>query len=334
MGARAFPMLFALLCVSLAPAALAAEELIIYSGRSDKFVKPVVEAFTEQTGIEVTLHSAKSTALINKLKLEGDRTPADIFISNDAGNLQVGSDMGLFQAVPDDIAQVIPKNYRAPDNTWIGLSARARVLVVNENASGTDFIGSVFDLADPRLKGELAITNSTNGSFIAGVTVYMLATSKDKTKDWLRGMKANVDGVYNKHSRIVNDVAKGRKNVGLVNHYYIFRHLAKEPDAPIRMLIPDQGPDQMGIAWNVAGVAITKATKKTDAARKLVEFLASEAGQKIFAEVNREYPTRKGVPAAEEVPDADTFKVADVPMYQLGKKRDETLDVIEDVGMP
>ena len=110
---------------------MAADSLVVYSGRSDKFVKPVIEQFTKQTGIKVILHSAKSTELINKLRVEGDRTEADLFISNDAGNLQVGSDLGLFKALPGDLVKEVNKNYRAPDNTWVGLSARARVLVVN-----------------------------------------------------------------------------------------------------------------------------------------------------------------------------------------------------------
>ena len=311
---------------------LAADSLVIYSGRSDKFVKPVLEAFTRKTGIEVLLHAGKSTALLNKLQLEGERTDADIFFSNDAGTLQKGSELGLFAPLPSELSDAVPVNYRAKDNTWIGLSARARVLVVNTESDKAKSVQSVFDLA---LQGQIAITNSTNESYIAGVTVYMLATSKDKVKSWLTGLKQNADGkVFSKHSQIVSDVASGKHAVGLVNHYYIYRHLAKDPKAPISILIPDQGKDGMGVAWNVAGVAVSKHSKKQQQAEKLVEFLISPEGQKQFAEVNHEYPTRKGVPASDEVPPQDSFRVADVPMYQLGTKRNETIDLIEAVGMP
>jgi iron(III) transport system substrate-binding protein len=314
---------------------LAADSLVIYSGRSDKFVKPVLEAFTHKTGIEVVLHAGKSTALLNKLRLEGKRTDADIFFSNDAGTLQKGSELGLFALLPAELSDAVPVNYRAKNNTWIGLSARARVLVVNTESDKAKSVHSVFDLADPALKGQIAITNSTNESYIAGVTVYMLATSEEKVKSWLAGLKQNAEGkVFSKHSKIVSDVASGKHAVGLVNHYYIYRHLAKEPRAPISILIPDQGKDGMGIAWNVAGVAISTHSKKQQQAQKLVEFLISPEGQKQFAEVNHEYPTRKGVPASDEVPPQDSFRVADVPMYQLGTKRNETIDLIEAVGMP
>ncbi len=327
---------FSLVLASLfATAAMAGEDLVIYSGRSDKFVKPVVKAFTEKTGIHVTLHSAKSTALLNKLRLEGERTEADLYLSNDAGNLQRGSDLGLFQPIPADLATRIPANYRASDNTWLGLSARARVLVVNTHSPLAKQLHSVFDLAKPELRGRIGITNSANESFIAGVTVYMLTAGVDATRDWLKGLQRNAElNVFNKHSKIVKAVAKGQLEVGLVNHYYIFRHLAKHPKAPVRILIPDQGPDDIGVAWNVAGIAISKYSHHVDAAQRFVDFVSSPEGQRIFAEVNREYPTRPGVPTAPEIPPADSIKVADVPMEKLGELRNATLDLLQEVDMP
>jgi len=311
------------------------DSLIIYSGRSDKFVKPVIEQFTRETGIKVILHTGKSTALLNKLRIEGGKTEADLFLSNDAGNLQRGSDWGLFRNIKADLLKPIDQAYRAEDNSWVGLSARARVLVVNTKGPMANKLTSVFDLADPALKGKLGITNSTNGSYIAGVTVYMLAVGKQKTLQWLQGMKDNVDGkVFNKHSKIVKAVARGKLQAGLVNHYYIYRHLDKHPNAPIAIVMPDQAKDGMGVAWNVAGIAITKNTRKAALAEKLVAFLISETGQKQFAEVNREYPTRIGVNASADIPAANSYRVADVPMSALGKKREATLDLIEQVGMP
>jgi len=321
---------------SLGTAAAADDDtLVIYSGRSDKFVKPVVDAFTAKTGIKVLLHNAKSTVLLNKLRVEGARTDADLFISNDAGNLQTGSALGLFQSLPSALVSVIDPMLRAPDDSWVGLSARARVLVVNTQSSNVDFIRSVFDLADPRLKSRLAITDSTNESYIAGVTVYMLSVGEARTTAWLEGMKANVGGqVFSKHSKIVKAVASGKKDVGLVNHYYIFRHLAKDPKAPIRIVIPDQGEKGMGVAWNVAGIAMSKHTQRRALAERLIAFLVSEEGQTMFAEANREYPARVGVLAAPEVPPAGSYKVARVPMHELAERRGETLNLLEAAGMP
>lgn len=312
-----------------------AASLVVYSGRKDKFIKPVVAEFTKETGIKVLLHSGSSTSLLNKLRLEGSNSKADLFISNDAGNLEKGKEMNLFAPVSDKVASSIPQNLRASDNRWIGLSARARVLVKNTNDKSVEFVNSVFDLADPRLKGKLAITHSGNESYIAGVTVYMESAGKEKTSKWLAGMKSNVEGkVFNKHSKIVKAVANGKRGVGLVNHYYIYRHLKKYPKAPIKIVLPDQGKNDIGVAWNVAGVAITKESKNKKDAERFIAFVTSEKGQSLFAKVNSEYPAREGVAAAPEVPKAGSYKVAPVAMPVLGQQRNATLDLIEKVGMP
>jgi len=312
-----------------------AESLIVYSGRKDKFIKPVVAEFTKETGIKVLLHSGSSTSLLNKLKLEGNNSEADLYISNDAGNLEKGKEMKLFLPISSAIADSIPGNLRASDNSWIGLSARARVLVKNTNDKSVEFVKSVFDLADPRLKGKLGITHSGNESYIAGVTVYMESVGKKKTANWLAGMKSNVEGkVFNKHSKIVKAVAKGKRSVGLVNHYYIYRHLKKYPKAPIKIVLPDQAKDEIGVAWNVAGIALTRHTKNKQAAERFIAFVTSKKGQSLFAKVNNEYPAREGVAAAAEVPKAGSYKVAPVAMPVLGQQRNATLDLIESVGMP
>ncbi len=322
-----------LMLAVVAPTFVVAEELVVFSGRKDKFIKPVAEAFTKETGIKVILHSAKSTALLNKLKLEGKRTDADLYVSNDAGNLQRGSELGLFQRLPDAISKKIPADYRAADGTWVGLSARARVLVVNTRSDIADKVQSVFDLADPSLKNNIAITHSANGSFIAGVTVYMQEKGEEETLKWLKGLKVNAGrNVYNKHSKVVKAVAKGKVSVGLVNHYYVYRHLAKKPNAPIKIILPDQG-NGMGVAWNVAGIAISKYTSNSEAAVKFVEFLVSKKGQQMFAEVNKEYPTLPDVQISPEIPALSDMKVANVPMEQLGIARNATIDLIEKSGL-
>jgi iron(III) transport system substrate-binding protein len=309
------------------------ESLVIYSGRKDKFVKPVAQAFTKETGIKVILHTAKSTGLLNKMNLEGSRTDADLYLSNDAGNLERGNALGLFSPIPSEITKHIPANYRASNNNWVGLSARARILVVNKNSPANDNIKSVFDLAKPEYKGRIAITHSANESFVAGVTVYMESAGKEKVRDWLKGLQDNTQGdIYNKHSKVVKAVAKGKADVGLVNHYYVYRHLAKKPDAPIRIILPDQ--DGMGLAWNVAGAAINKHSDNKAAAERFLKFVTSEKGQKMFAESNNEYPTRIGVAASSNVPAIDTFKIAAVPMEKLGEKRNATIDLLQDVDMP
>ena len=324
-----------LIILSIVTQALpAAESLVIYSGRSDKLVKPVIDQFSKETGIEVILHAGKSPSLLSKLKLEGDRTSADLFLSNDAGTLETGRQLDLFQAVDSAIAERIPANYRAEDNKWIGLAARARVLVINTNLVKPDQIKSVFDLADPAYKDKIGITPATNDSFIAGVTVYTEKLGEQKVTQWLKGVKHNAGNhVFEKHRAIVKDVAEGKLAVGLVNHYYIFRHLDNEPDAPIKMLLPDQGASDIGIAWNVSGIAWVKHSHKKDSVNKLLDYLSSHQGQALLARLNREYPVSAGVETDKVLPDPAGIKVADVPMAALGQQRNRSVDMIEALGM-
>lgn len=323
-----------LIAIILAPAFSAADSLMVYSGRKAKFLKPVMKAFEKKTGIKVKLHSAKASGLINRMRLEGAKTRADAFISNDAGSLQIGSDMDLFQKIDPKAIEKIKTNYRAADGTWVGLSARIRVLVVNKKfLDEAKSIKSIFDLAKPKYRGKVAVTHSANGSFISGITVYAKLAGDKKTLEFLRGLKANTAGkVYNKHSDIVRDVAAGKKMIGLVNHYYVYRHLAKHKNAAIQILIPDQGEKDMGVALNITGIAISKYTKKKAAVDKLIEFLLSDEGQSLFALQNREYPIRDDVKASPEIPPANSFRAANVPMAVLGKEQNKTLKLIENVG--
>lgn len=314
---------------------LHAETLVVYSGRSDALIQPVLNAFTKQSGIQIVLLTGKSRKLLNKLEREGDRSGADVFISNDASTLQKGSDMNLLAPLPIKMIAPLGKNFRSPDNTWAGLSARGQVLVINNNSEAKKFVKSVFDLADPRLKGRLGITSSTNESYIASVTIYMLSTDTDKTAEWLNGLKQNINGqVFDKYSSIVDAVALGKLDVGLVNHYFITRYLASHPDAPISLVIPDQGEHGIGVAWDIAGIGISRFSKHRVAAEKLVDFLLSDEGQKQFAQANREYPIRNGVSVDTQAPAVGSFKIANVPMVELGRQRNKTIELIETIGMP
>lgn len=332
---RMKPLSIAILMASLLypSAPFAQEPLVVYNGRADQFMRPVVDRFTAETGIPVVLHAGSPTELLNKLRIEGARTEADLYISSDSGTLQIGENERLFHPLPAVATEVIPANYRGA--TWVGLSARARVLVVNTQAEGVDTLTSVFDLADPRWRGRVGMTSATNENFVAGMSAYQALAGDARVEAWLRGLRANVGSeVYPRHGSIVTDVANGRRAVGLVNHYYIYRHLDQHPDAPIRIVVPDQGADGMGVAWTLAGIAISRHTRKREAADAFVAFLVSEEGQRLFADANREYPTRAGLAADPTLPDAAAMKVADLPVGELATSRPATLDLIDKVGMP
>ncbi|HEU0067686.1 MAG TPA: extracellular solute-binding protein [Nitrospiraceae bacterium] len=320
---------------SFAPFAQAADPLTIYSGRSERLIKPVLDAFTASTGIQIKLLSSGSTELVNRLKAEGDRTPADLLITNDAGTLELARTAGLLHPLKmREVERAIPAQFRAPDNAWVGLSGRFWIVAYNRTMVQPDQVTSLLDLADPKWKDKIAIPNSGSEYLQAGVSVIRAAYGDEKTKQFLQGLKTNADShVYQKSSQIVDAVAKGQVALGIVNHYYVYRYLAAQPGAPIAVLMPDQQEGGMGAIMNVAGVGIIKSTKHLDSAKLLVEFLVAQAGQKLFAELDKEYPLHQDVKADPALIERKSFRAAQVPLSKLAELREPTLALIEQVGL-
>jgi len=335
--------------------AQSADSLVVYSGRAERLIKPVLDRFQDQTGIQVQLLTSKTTELVNRLKAEGEHTPADVLITNDATGLERARQLGLFQPLvsPDDIQAHsskgseslppsdlknilgnIPAPYRADDNSWLGLSGRFYVVVYNTTMVKPEEIQSILNLADPKWKGKIAIENAGSEYLQSGVSVIKAAHGDDITRKFLKGLKDNAENhVYGKSSQLVKAVARGEVAVGLVNHYYVYRQLAEEPKAPIATLMPDQQEGGMGAILNVAGIAITKPTKHIKEAHQLVAFLASSEGQEMFADMNKEYPLNPEVKTNDVLPKRASFRAATVPLGQLSELHDPAMTLIEEVGL-
>lgn len=329
--------LVALLCLSAAcpPPASATDKLVVYSGRAERLIKPVLDAFTAKTGIQVELLSSGTTELVNRLKAEGDRTPADVLITNDAGSLELARAAGLLRPLAmREIEQAIPPQYRAADNSWIGLSGRFWVIVYNTTMVKPDQVKSLLDLADPTWKDKIAIPNAGSEYLQAGVSVVRASVGDERAKKFLEGLRDNAGTqVYQKSSQIVEAVAKGQVALGIVNHYYVYRHLAAQPHAPIAVLMPDQQDGGMGAIMNVAGIGVIKHTARVESAKRLVEFLVAQAGQKLFAELDKEYPLHPDVKADPALIERTSFRAAMVPLTKLAELREPTLTLIEQVGL-
>lgn len=328
-----------LLCLTyllvLSTSLLASEQLIVYSGRAERLIKPVLDDFTAKTGIQVDLLSSGTTELVNRLKAEGDRTAADLFLTNDAGSLEQARAAGILRPLNmREVDRAVPPQFRAPDNAWIGLSGRFWIIVYNKTLVKPEELKSLLDLADPKWKGKIAIPNSGSEYLQAGVSVIRATQGDAKTKQFLQGLKDNAgDQVYQKSSQIVEAVAKGQVALGIVNHYYIYRHLAANPSAPIAAFMPDQQEGGMGAIMNVAGIGIVKSTKHLDSAKLLVEFLVAQAGQKLFADLDKEYPLHPEVKADPALIERKSFRAAQVPLTKLAELREPTLILIEQVGL-
>ena len=313
----------------------AADKLIIYSGRAERLIKPVLDAFTAKTGTQIELLSSGTTELVNRLKAEGDRTPADLLITNDAGSLELARTAGLLRPLNmREIDRAIPPQFRAPDNSWIGLSGRFWIIAYNTNQVKPEQLRSLLDLADAKWKDKIAIPNSGSEYLQAGVSVIRATYGDERTKQFLIGLRDNGGNqVYQKSSQIVEAVAKGQVALGIVNHYYVYRHLATQPGAPITVFMPDQQEGGMGSIMNVAGVGIIKHTKHLESAKLLVEFLVAQAGQKLFADLDKEYPLHADVKADPALIERKSFRAAQVPLTRLAELREPTLTLIEQVGL-
>ena len=316
------------------PVIALSQTLTVYSGRGEKFTKPVLEAFTKQTDIPVQVQTGASGALLAKLQVEGERSPADVFITNYVGVLEEARRHGLLAPVTAATLAQIPPEFRAVDDTWLAFSARLRVIVYNTGMIQPGAITSLLELADPKWQGQVGTVTSGNQSFIGGLSAIYALQGEGATEAFLRGLKANSEGrVLPKHTPVVSAVAAGQFPLGYVNHYYYYRHKAKEPDAPLDILIPDQQDDQMGAVVTVAGAAVLKAAKNPEAAQEFMTFLISPAGQQIFAAVNYEYPVNPSVLAHEAVIPRDRIKIAPVNLSMAHTSRDKAIALIDKVGL-
>lgn len=317
--------------VGIATAAPAfAEELVVYSGRGERLIKPVLDEFTKKTGIKVTLHSSGTVELLNKLLAEGDRSPADVYLTVDAGTLERARAAGLLQPVKSEIIEKgIPREMRAADNSWVGLSLRIRGIAYNPQKIKPDQIKSFEDLAKPAFKGRLGLRTGSNVYPQAHTAMMIAEKGEEATEKFLRAVLANAgDKIYPSDSRAVEAVAKGEVDAAIVNHYYVYGHLRKSPEdsKTLAFVVPPK------TAYNVSGGSILKTSKNKEAAQRLIEFMASDEGQKMFAEENREYPVNPKVPAHADMLGRDKFTLSATSLSTMGQRMMGAIDLIDAVG--
>lgn len=308
--------------------------ITVYSGRNEQLVKPLLEKFTQQTGIEVQTRYATTAQLAAQLVEEGDRSPADAFFAQDAGALGTVAKKGMFATLPAETTGKVPETYRARSGDWVGLSARSRVLVYNaDQVTAADLPASVFELTDPTWKGKVAVA-PTNASFQAFVTAIRVQHGDQKAKDFLAGLKANEPQIRDSNVKIVEDVNGGTVPVGLVNHYYL-GEVAKEqgttPQSLKARLHFFPGGDT-GALVNVAGVGVLKRSAEDADAKAFVDYLLGAEAQKYFAEETSEYPVVTGVPGPTFVPPLADLKVPAIDLNNLDTL-DATVKMITESGL-
>ncbi len=262
-------------------------ELIIYSGRSESLVGPIIRQFADTTGIDVQVKYGKTGALAATLLEEGDKSPADVFYAQDPGGLAAVSHMTV--ALPSDLIEMTPQWARSARGNWVGITGRARVVVYGtDRLTEADLPDGLWGFTDPKWKGRVGWA-PTNGSFQAMVTALRVGWGEERTEEWLRAMIDNDVQIYPKNTPQVAAAATGEIDVGLVNHYYLYRFLAEEGEefAARNAHLRDGGP---GAIVLVSGAGILKTADNHENAEKFIRFLLSPVGQQYFAGSTFEYP--------------------------------------------
>jgi iron(III) transport system substrate-binding protein len=305
------------------------DSLVVYSGRSEELVGPLLERFEEETGIKVSVRYGDTAEMAGLILTEGGSSPADVYYGQDAGALGALSANGRLVELPANVVDQVPEALRSAKGEWVGLSGRARVVVYNtDDLSEDDLPDSILDFTDPEWSGRIGWA-PTNGSFQAFVTALRVLEGEDAAREWLEGIVANEPEAYDNNRAVIDAVGAGEVEVGFVNHYYLYRYLVEDPDFPVANKFYSGGDP--GALINVAGVGIVDTTDRQDEALRLVEWLLSQDAQEYFAEETFEIPVIDGVSPPAELPDLDALTLPDIDLDRL-EDLEGTLELLNEVG--
>lgn len=306
-------------------------DLVVYSGREEELIGDLVDQFEEESGLSVDVRYGDSAELAVQLLEEGDRSPADVFWAQDAGSLGAVADEGLFTALEPEVTGEVAPAYRSAEGLWVGTSGRARVLAYDpRQVADADLPRSVFDLTDPRWRGEVAIA-PTNASFQAFVTAMRLSEGEDVTRRWLEDMKANDAQAYESNDLIMGAVDAGDVAMGLVNHYYLYEYGEEVGEENLNARVSFMEPGDPGSLVNVAGVGILAGAAGSEAAAEFAAYLLSDAGQQYIVDAVGEYPLTDSVEPRDELPPLDSLQGPDVALDDLSDL-EGTLALLTETG--
>lgn len=303
-------------------------ELTIYSGRSEEFIAPFFDEWQAESGIKLNIRYGDSAELAAQILEEGENSPADLFLSQDAGSLGAVAAAELFTTLPDDVATTIPATYVAANRKWVGVTGRARVFAYSPSLSALP--QSVQDLTAPAYKGILGIAPS-NSSFQAFVTALINAEGETVAEKWLKDLKSNDVKIYAKNSGIVEAIDKGEIKIGLVNHYYIWE-VSEGLGREIKVKNGFFKSGEIGNLINVSGAGVLASSKKYSAAEDLINFLTSKKAQEDFVSKTHEYSLMDGVVAPAGLPTLQEIGAPTIDLEAL-KNISKTQDLLIKVGL-
>lgn len=332
------PLRILALAVLVLPAATAcgsdeneAGTVTIYSGRTQNLLEPILDRFAEETGISVAVRYGDTSDLALLIDEEGDKSPADVFLSQSPGAVGFLDQRGLLGTLPDDVLALVADGFSAQDGTWVGFSGRKRVLVYNPTAvDAAELPTSVFELANPEWRGRIGVAPG-NSSFQDFVSAMRFQIGDEATMEWLRGIAANDAFTFANNAAIVAAVGRGEVDAGLVNHYYVYQALAENPN--FEALNHHFAVDDIGSLVIVTGASMLASSDSEDEAIELIRFLLQEEAQRYFSDQTFEYPLAAGVDPAEILPEVELGASSGIELDQLGGDLQSTREMIRDAGL-
>ncbi|HSL27093.1 MAG TPA: extracellular solute-binding protein [Acidimicrobiia bacterium] len=305
------------------------EELVLYSGRSEELVAPLVESFEQQARIDVEARYGSSAEMAATILTEGANSPADVFFAQEPASL--GSVAALMAPLPESVLSLVPDRFRDPAGLWVGTTVRSRVLAFNPDLVGGDELPASYkDLVDPKWSGKLGIA-PTNASFIAFVSAQILLEGTEATLAWLQGIAANNPVEFDGNSPIAAAVDAGDVEVGLINHYYLLRLADEQGSITARnhfFEVPDAGALLMP-----AGASILRSARHLEASESFLRFLLSVKAQSFFAESVFEYPVVPGSPMPAGAPPLADLVTPTLAAVDLAEVLDQATDLIAEAGL-
>jgi iron(III) transport system substrate-binding protein len=320
------------LSVSTALPALA--EVNVYSYRQPELIAPLVDAFTDETGIEVNV-AFLNTGMVERLQAEGERSPADVVLTTDISRLAELVEAGVTQPVDSDVlAEQIPAEYRDPGNEWFGLTSRARVVYASKERVEEGAVTTYEDLADPKWEGRICTRSGTHAYMVALTSAAIHHMGEEGAKEWLEGLKSNLAQKPQGNDRAqVKSIWSGECDISIGNTYYMGAMLEDEEQTEwansVRIEFPEF--ENGGTHVNVSGMALTKAAPHREDAVAFMEFLASDTAQEIYAESVYEYPVNPDVPNSDLVDSWGEFTADDVNLMELARMRPDALRITQEV---
>lgn len=328
---RAGRLLGVLLLASLALPA-AAETLVVYSARNEQLIKPIFDAYTRETGIEVKFTTGDAAVLIERLGAEGRNTPADVLMTVDAGELWNAAERGLLRPIDSAVLEKnIPAYLRDPGKRWFGLSVRARTIAYSTERVDPKTLSTYEALAGPEWKGRLCLRTSKKVYNQSLVATMIARLGEAKTEQVVRGWVANLaTDVFPNDTQLLESIAAGQCDVGIINTYYYGRIVKDKPGFPVKLFWPNQAAG--GVHVNISGAGVVAASRRQAQATKFLEWLSAGEAQQHFAAVNMEFPANPAVPVDPLVASWGKFEPSPMNVAEAGRLQPDAVRLMDRAG--